>query len=71
MSGRAARTADFLPEGAARIVWAHYKAALGGIYEILPGFAAACRAIVAASLMDRAPDAEITAEFAKASETLA
>jgi len=53
--------------GAATVVaWAHYKAALGGIYEILPGFAAACGAIVAVSLLDRAPDSEIAVEFAEA-----
>lgn len=48
------------------VAWAHYKTALWGIYEILPGFAAACLTIVAASLMDRAPAAEIQAEFARA-----
>ncbi len=53
--------------GAATVViWAQYRDALWGIYEILPGFAAACLAIVAVSLVDRAPAPEIRSEFARA-----
>jgi sodium/proline symporter len=47
------------------VAWAAFKAQLWDIYEILPGFAAAMAAIVAVSLMDREPAAEIRAEFAR------
>jgi len=47
-------------------LWKYLVRPLGGawdIYELLPAFLAACLAIVVGSLLSKAPDAEIVAEF--------
>ena len=47
-------------------VWKYLVAPLGGvlaIYELLPAFVIACVAIVVVSLLTKAPEAEIVAEF--------
>ncbi len=52
--------------GAVVFIWKYGIAKLGGafaIYELLPAFLAACIVIVVVSLLTKAPDKEITAEF--------
>ncbi len=51
------------------ILWLIFLSGATGIYEILPGFAAGAVAAVIATLVSKAPDAEVTAIFDKASST--
>ncbi|MBQ7605953.1 MAG: sodium:proline symporter, partial [Firmicutes bacterium] len=51
------------------ILWLVFLAGATGIYEILPGFAAGAVAAIIATLVSKAPDAEVTAIFDKATST--
>ena len=58
--------AGMISGGAMVFIWKYAIAKLGGvfaIYELLPAFIAACVAIVAVSLLTKAPSKEITDEF--------
>ena len=58
--------AGMISGGAMVFIWKYLVRPLGGawnIYELLPAFIMASLAIVVVSLLDRAPDAAVTAEF--------
>lgn len=58
--------AGMLSGGAMVFIWKYLIAPMGGIwdiYELLPAFLVACVAIVAVSLLTKAPSKEITDEF--------
>ena len=63
--------AGMLSGGAMVFIWKFLLSPLGGvfaIYELLPAFLTACILIVVVSLLMKAPDKEIIAEFEAAAQ---